>query len=79
MEFSDLELVHLWHVLNLSVNDLEKTNLPARLFEDGHSTYILWSRINVEVQTRNIAPHEWTKTVTVPEQIIPATTKTINL
>ena len=79
MKLSDLELVQLWHALNLSVNDWKKTNLPDRLFEDGHPLYTLWDRFNVEVQTRNIYPKAWTKVVIVPERIIPATTKTINL
>ena len=74
MEFSDLELVQLWHALSLSVNDWEKTNLPDRLFADGHPTYTLWDRIDEEVKARNIDPHAWTKTETVL-----ATIKTIKL
>ena len=66
-------------MLNLSVADWETVNLPDRMYEDRNPSYDIWDRIDEEVKARNIQPHAWTKTVTVPKQIIPATTKTINL
>ena len=70
MEFSDLELVKLWHNLNVTESDKREVGVPERAV----GTYDLWDRIDEYLIARNIDPKTWTKTETIP-----ATTKTIKL
>ena len=70
MEFSDLELVNLWHNLNRPESSRRGAGVPERAL----SMYTVWDRIDEEVKARNIDPQAWTKTETIP-----ATTKTIKL